>query len=76
MAIDKQITLKPDQVKEKILQFVENNIVLESKGLLKNSMNLVGEPGVAKTSSIIQVCIENNIGYEKVNLANIDDLGD
>ena len=76
MAIDKQITLKPDQVKAKILQFVENNIVLESKGLLKNTINFVGEPGVAKTSSIIQACIENNIGYEKINLANIDDLGD
>ena len=46
MAIDKQRTLKPDQVKEKILQFVENNIVLESKGLLKNTINFVGEPGV------------------------------
>lgn len=46
MAIDKQITLKPDQVKAKILQFVENNIVLESKGLLKNTINFVGEPGV------------------------------
>jgi hypothetical protein len=75
-SVEKQITLKPDQVKEKIVQFVDNNCILESKGLLKNSINFVGEPGVAKTSSIIQACIENNIGYEKINLANIDDLGD
>jgi hypothetical protein len=45
-SVEKQITLKPDQVKEKIVQFVDNNCILESKGLLKNSINFVGEPGV------------------------------
>lgn len=71
-----KVFLKPSEVKLKVLEFIESNTQLEKRGLLKNALSFVGEPGIAKTSSVLQVCQENNIGIEKVNMANIDDLGE
>jgi len=70
------VYLTPSGVKSKLAQFIEANKILEKRGLLKNAINLEGVPGIAKTSSVIQFCKENNIGFEKVNMGTIDDLGE
>lgn len=70
------VYLTPSGVKQKLGQFIEANKMLEKKGLLKNAINLEGLPGIAKTSSVIQFCNDNGIGFEKVNMGTIDDLGE
>lgn len=76
MILNKEVYLTPNEVKVKVLEFIESNKILEERGLLKNAINLVGFPGIAKTSAVLQVCEENGIGIEKVNMSNIDDLGE
>ncbi len=68
--------LTPRGIKKKLHEFIAANRVLENSGKLKNAINFEGHSGISKTSSVIQFCVENKIGYEKVNMANIDDLGE
>lgn len=74
--LQKEVYLTPSEVKSKIREFIASNAILETQGKLKNAINLIGQPGIAKTSSVLQVCAEDGIGVEKVNMANIDDLGE
>lgn len=73
---NESVYVTPSGLKEKLRQFIESNKILEKKGLLKNAINFQGLPGIAKTSSVIQFCNDNNIGFEKVNMGTIDDLGE
>lgn len=73
---NESVYVTPSGLKEKLKQFIESNKILEKKGLLKNAINFQGLPGIAKTSSVIQFCNDNGIGFEKVNMGTIDDLGE
>ena len=43
---------------------------------LKNTLCFTGDHGIGKTSVIYDYCKNKNIGFEKISLSNLDDLGE
>jgi len=47
------------------------------KGLMKGTnYAIVGDPGIGKTTAVLQLAKENNLNFVKLNLAQIEELGD
>lgn len=60
-----------------ILEYtIDNNKQLELQGEHPIALNLVGEKGIGKTSIIEQVAQEKQMGFTKLNLAMLDEVGD
>lgn len=65
------------QEAKNILKYViNNNKKLEQEGKKTTAIELVGAAGLGKTSAILQVAEELNMGIAKINLAQIEELGD
>ena len=65
------------QEAKNILKYIiENNKKLEAEGKKTTAIELVGAAGLGKTSAILQVAEELNMGIQKINLAQIEELGD
>lgn len=62
---------------KKILNYVlDNNKKLSDEGKSKTTIEALGTHGIGKTESIIQVASERGIKVVKINLAQIEELGD
>jgi hypothetical protein len=64
------------ELKETINHFIKNNRYLQSKGQTPVAVNVEGEAGIGKTSAIQQLAAENELSLVKLNLAQIEELGD
>lgn len=64
------------ELKETLSHFIKNNQFLQSKGMMPVAVNVEGEAGIGKTSSIEQLAEENKFDLVKLNLAMIEELGD
>jgi hypothetical protein len=64
------------ELKQTLNHFIKQNRDLQSRGLTPVAVNVVGEAGIGKTSAIQQLAKENNLAIEKINLAQIEELGD
>lgn len=64
------------KITEKIDEFVKVNKILEDNNKLKNTLCFTGDHGIGKTSVIYDYCKNKNIGFEKISLSNLDDLGE
>ena len=71
-----QVNLNIDEVKGFINHVIQNNRFLQEKGKLPVAVEVVGESGIGKTSTIIELAKENNLNFVKLNLAQIEELGD
>lgn len=61
----------------KLLHYtLENNMFLESRNKLPVSIEIVGESGIGKTSLIDQVAAEKSKQFVKLNLAQMEELGE
>jgi hypothetical protein len=55
---------------------IENNRYLQSKGKIPKAIEVIGESGIGKTSAIIQLAEEHKLNFVKLNLTQIEELGD
>lgn len=71
-----QVNLNIDEVKGFVNHVINNNRYLQEQGKLPVSMEIVGESGIGKTSTVVELAKENNLNFVKLNLAQIEELGD
>jgi hypothetical protein len=70
------IDLNIKELKDYLKHFVTNNQHLQSKGMTPVAVNVEGEAGIGKTSAIEQLATELELDIVKLNLAQIEELGD
>jgi len=71
-----QVNLNIDEVKGFVNHVINNNRYLQEQGKLPVSIEIVGESGIGKTSTVVELAKENNLNFVKLNLAQIEELGD
>lgn len=71
-----QVNLNIDEVKDFVNHIITNNRFLQEQGKLPVATEVVGESGIGKTSTIVELAKENNLNFVKLNLAQIEELGD
>jgi len=71
-----QVNLNVTELKGFVNHIIENNRYLQKSGKSPVSIEVVGESGIGKTSTIVELAAENNLKFVKLNLAQIEELGD
>lgn len=71
-----KVKLNVNEVKDFIKHIVKNNQDLQNNGKKPVSVEVVGESGLGKTTAIQQVAQELNMDFVKLNLSQIEELGD
>jgi len=71
-----QVNLNINEVKDFLRHIVSNNQVIQTQGKNPVAVEVVGDSGIGKTSTIIQVAEELRLNFVKLNLAQIEELGD
>lgn len=71
-----QVNLNIDELKGFVRHIVNNNRHLQAQGKNPVAVEVVGESGIGKTSSILQLANELSVNMVKLNLAQIEELGD
>lgn len=76
MSTHNQVNLNIDELKDFMKHIIENNRFLQAQGKNSVSVEVIGESGIGKTSSVLQLANELNLNLVKLNLAQIEELGD
>tara|TARA_R100000908_G_C3757008_1_gene151863 strand:- start:16339 stop:17604 length:1266 start_codon:yes stop_codon:yes gene_type:complete len=71
-----QVNLNIDELKGFINHIITNNRFLQEENKLPVAIEVVGESGIGKTSTVMEIAKENNLDCVKLNLAQIEELGD
>ena len=71
-----QVNLNIDEVKDFLTHIVNNNRFLQKDGKPAVAVEIIGESGIGKTSSVLQLANEQAMNVVKLNLAQIEELGD
>jgi hypothetical protein len=71
-----QVNLNIDELKTFVNHIISNNRKIQAEGKNPVAIEVVGESGIGKTSTIIELAKENNLDFVKLNLAQIEELGD
>lgn len=71
-----QVNLNTTEVKEFLRHIITNNQVIQAKGKNPIAVEVVGDSGIGKTSTVIQLAEELNLNFVKLNLAQIEEIGD
>jgi hypothetical protein len=71
-----QVKLNVDELKGYLKHMVSNNQYLQAKGKIPVAVNIEGDAGLGKTSSLMQLASELNMSVVKLNLSQIEELGD
>lgn len=70
------VSLNIDEVKNRLTHIIENNRFLQKQGKIPIATAIDGISGLGKTSTIIQLANELGLGFYKLNLSQIEELGD
>lgn len=70
------VQLNIDELKGFLNHIINNNKFLQENNKMPVAVEVMGESGIGKTSTIIQCAKENNLNFVKLNLAQIEELGD
>jgi len=70
------VNLNINELKGFVNHIISNNRFLQAKGMTPTAIEVVGESGIGKTSTVIELAQENNLEFVKLNLAQIEELGD
>ncbi|TXG86603.1 MAG: hypothetical protein E6R13_00055 [Spirochaetes bacterium] len=71
-----QVTLNSDDLKGFVNHIINNNRFLQQQGKPPVAIEVLGESGIGKTSTIVEIAKEQNLNFVKLNLAQIEELGD
>jgi hypothetical protein len=72
----KQVSLNVNEAKTFLKHIINNNRFLQSSNKPPIAVEVVGDSGIGKTSTIIQLANELDLNFVKLNLAQIEELGD
>ena len=70
------VQLNVDELKNFIRHMVKNNQHIQSEGKVPVAVNIEGDAGLGKTSAILQLGKELQMDVVKLNLSQIEELGD
>jgi hypothetical protein len=70
------VSVNVTELKEFLTHIIENNRFLQNQGKLPVSTEVIGESGIGKTSAIVQLAKELDLNFVKLNLAQIEEIGD
>lgn len=70
------ISINVNELKDFLGHIISNNKFLQEQGKSPVSTEVIGESGIGKTSAIIQLAKEQNLNFVKLNLAQIEEIGD
>jgi MoxR-like ATPase len=80
MSTSKKLSGKTEQnihqLEQTLSHLIDNNRYLASKGLPSISLNVEGDAGIGKTSVVKQIARKKDLSMVRLNLAELDDLGD
>jgi nucleoside-triphosphatase THEP1 len=71
-----QVQLNVEELKNFIKHMVKNNQHIQSEGKVPVAINIEGDAGLGKTSAIMQLGKELNMDVVKLNLSQLEELGD
>jgi hypothetical protein len=71
-----QVSLDALEMKKFLMHMINNNRYLQDNGLTPTSVEIIGPSGLGKTSISLQLAKELGIDHVKLNLAQIEELGD
>lgn len=71
-----QVQLNVNELKSFIKHMVKNNQHIQSEGKVPVAINIEGDAGLGKTSAIMQLGKELNMEVVKLNLSQLEELGD
>jgi len=71
-----QVNLNIEDLKDFMNHIITNNRFLQASGKKPVAVEVVGDSGIGKTSSILQLANETGLNCVKLNLAQIEELGD
>ena len=71
-----QVQLNVDELKSFIKHMVSNNQIIQKDGKVPVAINIEGDAGLGKTSAIMQLGKELNMQVVKLNLSQLEELGD
>lgn len=71
-----KINLNSEELKSLLTYIHKNNQLLISKKLPAQTVNIEGEAGTGKTSTILQLAQELNLELVRKNLAEFEDVSD
>lgn len=71
-----QVQLNLDELKDFVKYMVTNNQHIQSLGKVPVAINVEGDAGLGKTSSVKQLASELNMDIIRLNLAEFEELGD
>jgi hypothetical protein len=72
----KQVELNIPEMSGFLDHIIHTNKKLQAEGKPSVAVEVVGESGIGKTSTMLQIAANNNMSYVKLNLAQIEELGD
>ena len=71
-----EVNLNITELKGFVNHIIDNNRYLQQNGKGPVSVEVVGESGIGKTSTIVELARDNKLSFVKLNLAQIEELGD
>ena len=70
------VSLNINEAKEFLSHIVKNNRFLQENKKLPVAVEVIGDSGIGKTSMVLQVAKELDLNLVKLNLSQIEELGD
>jgi ATP-dependent protease HslVU (ClpYQ) ATPase subunit len=71
-----QVSLDALEMKDFLNHIIDNNRYIQGQGKTPVSTEVIGDSGLGKTSIVLQVAEEHNLNFVKLNLAQIEEVGD
>jgi len=71
-----QVSLDSGEMKDFLQHIISNNRHIQAQGKRPVATEVIGESGLGKTSIALQLAEEHELNYVKLNLAQIEELGD
>jgi len=69
-------TVSMGQVKNLVNYTIDNNLKLQEQGKQPIAISIEASAGIGKTSIIRQIAEERNMGFTKLNMAQLEEPGD
>jgi len=71
-----EVNLNIDELQDFVGHIIKNNRHLQGQGKKPVAIEVVGESGIGKTTSIMDMTAAHGLDFVKLNLAQIEELGD
>ncbi len=71
-----EVQLNIEELKNFLTHMVKSNVTLQEKEIVPITINVEGDAGIGKTTAIKQLADELGYDFVKLNLAQLDELGD